>query len=224
MAPKRILVVDDEIEIRTLIRTTLEREGYLITEASNGAECLAQIRDANPDLILMDIKMPNVGGISTLNVIKQHANTKNIPVIVLSGNASADDRRLVAQFGGNEFIDKPFRVRELVQKVSRQLLSLDYHGVAALVSRVQQVSKDERISAVASCLTMQPWDAFGVDLNGTEALLLLPQGFTISIEGLSEKEAKASVKVMAKIASRWKSIWPESPPELQRSSLLRRGE
>lgn len=120
-----ILVVDDDASIRFLLRTFFEKIGYLVSVASSGAEALRffqQTTDAHPvDVVLLDMKMPGMNGLQVCEELRQ---SSDVPVIVLSG--VAEDQSLLARvgLGIEDFIQKPFRVREVEDKVKQSLDSL----------------------------------------------------------------------------------------------------
>ncbi len=115
---KRILIVDDEVDTLSLLRTILEYEGFEIWEALNGKEALEQVQKI-PDLILLDIKMP--GGLSGLDVchrLKKDEIYKNIPIIIFSAKILSHDIELGLQAGAVEYITKPFSSKELIRLVN----------------------------------------------------------------------------------------------------------
>src|SRR5271157_6214399 len=88
-APKRILIVDDEPNVRLVFRTALEATGYLVTEAADGDAALAQLRKLPTDLILLDLKMPVVDGMETLRLLRDAGD--ETPVVVVTANGSVPD-------------------------------------------------------------------------------------------------------------------------------------
>jgi CheY-like chemotaxis protein len=119
-----ILVVDDERNVRQLLRRVLERAGYEVTEASNGEEAVSRIASGRFDLAIMDVVMPGKGGIEALMDI--HSDYKNLKVIIISGKvdtASASFRSLASHFGASRIVRKPFDVEALLREVDSLLRS-----------------------------------------------------------------------------------------------------
>jgi len=104
---KKVLVADDDIGIRKLVRSMLEAE-YTVLEASNGGEAVNATRSHVPDVILMDILMPDTDGYTACRTIKQEPATRHIPVIMVTGIAYEMNKKLSMQMGADGYITKPF--------------------------------------------------------------------------------------------------------------------
>ncbi|SES15160.1 response regulator transcription factor [Salipaludibacillus aurantiacus] len=120
MAEERILIVDDEQEMRTLLKLCLADKNYIVSEAVNGTEAMEVIRGEKVDLVLLDIMMPEVDGFELLKMLREELNRKT-PVILLS--ALGDTERVVKglQLGADDYIVKPFEPRELTARVESVL-------------------------------------------------------------------------------------------------------
>ena len=122
MAPARILCIDDEKEIIDLIRLILARKGYEVAGATSGDEGLAKARSWKPDLVLLDLMMPDMDGWEVFHRIRADESLAEIPVIVVTARAQSIDRVLglhVARV--NDYISKPFTPQDLVESVERVL-------------------------------------------------------------------------------------------------------
>jgi two-component system response regulator VicR len=129
MAPARILCIDDEKEIIDLIRLILNRKGYDVAGAIGGEEGLAKAHSWKPDLILLDLMMPDMDGWDVFHRIRADESLAEIPVIVVTARAQSIDRVLglhVARV--NDYISKPFTPQDLVESVER-VLALKPSGV-----------------------------------------------------------------------------------------------
>ena len=113
--PHRILVVDDEPNIRQVICFALDRAGMATTTARDGTEALARFGEARPDLIVLDIGMPETDG---LEVCRQVRKTSDVPILFLSARDEEIDRVLGLEIGGDDYVTKPFSPRELVARVN----------------------------------------------------------------------------------------------------------
>jgi len=111
----RILVADDEPNIREVISFALERAGFATTTARNGSEALQQFRRGPLDLIVLDIGMPEMDG---LEVCRQIRKTSEVPILFLSARDEEIDRVLGLEIGGDDYVTKPFSARELVARVN----------------------------------------------------------------------------------------------------------
>ena len=118
MLQKKILVADDEADVRQLVRQTLFND-YIVVEAVDGIEAVSKANAERPDLILLDIMMPGQDGYKTCMKIKSGEETRNIPVIMLTGVDYELNRKLGEQLGAADYITKPFRVEALIKAVRR---------------------------------------------------------------------------------------------------------
>ncbi|MGI6740084.1 MAG: response regulator transcription factor [Brevefilum sp.] len=110
----RILVVDDERRMVGFIRLNLEQDGYEVIEAFNGTDALNRLRDSLPDLILLDVMMPDIDGFQVLRTIRE---ISQVPVIMLTAKGEEDDKVRGLELGADDYITKPFSPRELVSRV-----------------------------------------------------------------------------------------------------------
>ena len=111
---KTILIVDDEQPIREILVYNLKKEGYNTIEASDGITALNIALEQHPDLILLDIMLPKMDGLSVCKRIK---NSYNVPILMLTAKDSEIDKILGLELGADDYITKPFSVRELIARV-----------------------------------------------------------------------------------------------------------
>lgn len=111
---RKILVVDDDPHIREVIRFSLEKAGMSVTEAANGAEGLKRIRESAPDLVILDIVMPEMDG---LEMCRELRRSSELPILFLSSRDDEIDRIIGLELGGDDYVTKPFSPRELVARV-----------------------------------------------------------------------------------------------------------
>lgn len=113
----RILVVDDEVDILNLLDYNLKKAGYTVFSAKDGPEAIDLARDKRPDLIVLDIMLPNMDGTEVLKRLKGSDSTRGIPVIMLTAKGEEVDRVIGFELGAEDYITKPFSPRELVLRV-----------------------------------------------------------------------------------------------------------
>jgi DNA-binding response OmpR family regulator len=116
-APKRILVVDDEADVRELVVYRLRRSGYDVVEASHGEEALRLALAEAPDLVVADVMMPRVDGYELTRRLRADEATRNIPVILLTAKAQEADVSQGFNAGADDYLKKPFNPDELVARV-----------------------------------------------------------------------------------------------------------
>ncbi|MCA9931968.1 MAG: response regulator transcription factor [Anaerolineales bacterium] len=119
---KKILVVDDETRLRNVVRGYLEQEGYDVVTAGNGREALLVARDEQPDLIVLDLMMPEMDGWEFMRHHRQHQNT---PIIMLTARVEDVDKIAGLEMGADDYITKPFSPRELVARVRAVLRRME---------------------------------------------------------------------------------------------------
>jgi two-component system alkaline phosphatase synthesis response regulator PhoP len=122
--PEKILVVDDEADVRTLTKMMLEGAGYKVVQASNGDEALAMVATEAPDLVLLDVVMPGKSGFEVCKTLKAGEKTKGIPVIIFTVLGREVDFRLSMESGADKFLSKPLKpegMSNLVKEIRAQL-------------------------------------------------------------------------------------------------------
>ena len=123
--PRKILAVDDEINIVRLVQVNLERAGYTVVTANDGKEALQKVQDENPDLVVLDVMMPYMDGFEVLQAMRRNPATRDIPVIMLTAKAQDADVFKGWQSGVDCYLTKPFNPMELLSFVKRIFASLD---------------------------------------------------------------------------------------------------
>ena len=118
---KRILVVDDELDMLMVIKLRLEASGYEVVTATDGLEGLNTARRVKPDLIVLDVMLPKMNGYKVSRFLKYDEEYKHIPIVMLTALAGEEDRSTGIETGANAYITKPFETQELVDTVRRFL-------------------------------------------------------------------------------------------------------
>jgi DNA-binding response OmpR family regulator len=121
MKPKKILVVDDEPDAVELIEFNLRADGFDVSSAADGAEALKKARALLPDLIVLDVMLPELDGLEVCKLLRRDPNTAAIPIIMLTARAAELDRVLGLELGADDYITKPFSPRELILRIKKQL-------------------------------------------------------------------------------------------------------
>ncbi|MGH3071338.1 MAG: response regulator [Gaiellaceae bacterium] len=121
LAGPLVLIVDDDERMREYVRVNLEVEGYEVKEAGSAEDALAALGERSPDLILLDVMMPQVDGWETLRRIQEHTGIGAIPVIMFSGKIDEQSAAEAESRGAQAFIGKPFDPRSLIESTKQQL-------------------------------------------------------------------------------------------------------
>ncbi len=117
--PKKILIVDDEIDILKVVTFRLKKAGYEVLTAVNGKEALDSIRDKRPDLILLDLRLPIMDGYEVCRQVKTDETLKNIPIIFLTASQAERIKEKVKGYDAEDYLIKPFEPEELLEKVKK---------------------------------------------------------------------------------------------------------
>jgi two-component system, OmpR family, alkaline phosphatase synthesis response regulator PhoP len=131
--PKRILVVEDDIDLVELLRFNLKKEGYALGTATDGIEALKKARTIQPDLILLDLMLPELDGFAVCDILRRDPKTASIPIIILTAISSQLSRFNGLDAGANLYITKPFSlkflrqcIQELLQRVTERAHNPDH--------------------------------------------------------------------------------------------------
>src|SRR6266542_5702475 len=113
----RVLIVEDEPDIRDLVLFHLRRDGYQASSAGSGEEALRQVRQAPPDLVLLDLMLPSMGGLEVCRRLRQDAATAALPMVMLTAKGDEVDRVLGLELVADDYVVKPFSPKELLARV-----------------------------------------------------------------------------------------------------------
>lgn len=140
MPPNTILIADDEANIRDLARLYLEKEGYRVVAVDDGAQALAEIRREPPNLLVLDLMMPEMDGWEVCRRVRQESN---LPILMLTARDEDIDKIIGLEMGADDYLTKPFNPRELVARVRAILRRVDAGGASgAKLRRVGNVEID----------------------------------------------------------------------------------
>ncbi len=139
---KTVLVIDDEPELVKLLDYNLTKAGYLVLTAKDGEAGLAAARKHAPDLAILDVMMPGLDGFEVCKRLRQEPGTSALPILMLTAKAEEADRVLGLELGADDYLTKPFGVRELQARVKALLRRAEAQGVAPEVLRVGKLTVD----------------------------------------------------------------------------------
>lgn len=117
----RILIVDDEADLRTVLRFGLEAEGFDVIEAGDGEEGLRRAHELLPDLMVLDLMLPKMDGYKVCRTLKFDERFRGMPVVILSARSGEQDRQLAHTMGADAFVTKPYEMRGLVAVIRQKL-------------------------------------------------------------------------------------------------------
>jgi DNA-binding response OmpR family regulator len=144
-----VMVIEDEKEIRDLVRYNLEKAGYRVAAAADGEEGLRQLFAARPDALVLDLMLPGMNGLEILREVRQEPVTHDLPVLVLTARSAEMDKLLGFEHGADDYLTKPFSPRELVARVKALVRRASPSGLSrALESGALRVDVDAREARV----------------------------------------------------------------------------
>jgi DNA-binding response OmpR family regulator len=160
--PKRVLVVEDDATIRDTLSFNLKKEGYAVTVAKDGAEALATARSSRPDLVLLDLMLPELSGLEVCRMLRQESN---VPIIMLTAKESEVDKVVGLQLGADDYITKPFSLPELFARMTAVLRRSEVREVRAEIEedrlgrlRIDRAGRRALIDDTELKLTPKEWE------------------------------------------------------------------
>jgi len=190
MGESRILIVDDNPEIREVVTVLLEGEGFLLEEAADGKEALEKIKRNSYDLILLDVMMPGLDGYQTCVEIRKKSN---VPILFLSARTQVEDKTLGFSCGGDDYLPKPFSYPELISRV--KALVRRYH--------VYQGSGAEKNEKKLCCGGLEVYPEKGTVWRNGQEISLTDTEFSILCLLLKHRKQIFSVERL------YESVWEE---------------
>jgi two-component system alkaline phosphatase synthesis response regulator PhoP len=166
-AAAAILVVEDEANLADSIRENLEAEGYAVEVARNGIQGLEKVRERDWDLVLLDVMMPGLDGFSLCETARAEGN--DVPVLFLTAKSSVDDRIRGLEAGGDDYLPKPFHLRELLLRVEAILRRRTWYGTIPAQGSLVRFGENE---VDLSNYRGVSWDGKTQDLTQKEAMIL----------------------------------------------------
>lgn len=173
--PKQIiLVVDDEHDILTMTDMILGQEGYEVVTAENADQAIQQVRNKRPDLILLDLKLPGIGGMEVCRILKEDEKTSQIPIIMLTGKyIKPEERAEGLDMGADDYIIKPFSVKELTARMRAVLRRMDHKSEPEEVIKTNDESIIINLATHTVDIRLHPQE------NNRKILSLTPKEFDL---------------------------------------------
>lgn len=133
---KTILIVDDEKDIVELLAYNLEREGYQIAKAYDGQQALQYIKENKPALVILDLMLPVINGFEICRILRKKPETEGLPIIMLTAKTDSVDKIMGLEIGADDYITKPFNIRELIARVRAVLRRWENHAELEDIDKV----------------------------------------------------------------------------------------
>lgn len=148
MRKKKVLVVDDEINIIELLTINLEKNGFEVISCLTGEEALKLSTSEIPDIIILDLMLPGIDGLSVCKDIRSNKKTSKIPIIMLTAKAQESDKIIGLELGADDYLTKPFSVRELITRIKvvlRRIDEVNYEDESKIIIRDIEIDNEKYI-------------------------------------------------------------------------------
>lgn len=142
MSKAKILVIEDEKDIVELLQYNLEKENFRVLSAANGQKGLDSARKNFPDLVLLDLMLPEIDGLEVCRILKKDPKTSHIPIIMLTAKSGETDKIVGLELGADDYITKPFSVKELIARVKALLRRMHPESKQAEIIKIGDVTID----------------------------------------------------------------------------------
>lgn len=186
---KKILIVDDEVHILELLKINFEAYGYLVELCGDSLEVLNRCLSFRPDIVLLDIMLPNITGIELCSLIRKADKLKNVGIIMVSAKEEIDDKVIALEIGADDYITKPFSIKELEARVCALLRRMDGRVKQSFIEQGSKFTYKDLMYAYPTKEVFKK--GIKLDLTGKEIKLLeyliLNFGKIVSREMLMEK-------------------------------------
>lgn len=159
MAKQKILVVDDEPDLVELVKDVLERNNYFVISARNADLAIKKVKESNPDLIILDLNLPGIGGIEVCRILKRDKKTSSIPIIMLTVKSTETDKIAGLEAGADDYMTKPFSTAELVARtraVLRRILYAGEPGEALVSGEIRLDSTEHMVYVMDKKIDLTP--------------------------------------------------------------------
>ena len=142
MSKEKVLIIEDEKDIVKMLDYNLRKEGFRVFSANNGEDGLDMARRENPDLILLDLMLPEMDGLDVCKAVKNDAKTTHIPIIILTAKAQESDKVVGLELGADDYVTKPFSPRELIARIKAVLRRLKEKDKLPEILKIGDMSID----------------------------------------------------------------------------------
>ncbi|HVQ76246.1 MAG TPA: response regulator [Candidatus Binatia bacterium] len=158
----RVLIAEDEADIRRLLAFHLERDGYEVSQAGTGPEALRVVRDRRPDLVVLDLMLPEMDGLEVCRRLRQDTSTASLPIVILTAKGDEVDRVVGLEMGADDYIVKPFSPKEVVARIRAVLRRarppLGVGALAAGTLTLDPQTHTTRVGGASLALTPKEFD------------------------------------------------------------------
>lgn len=205
---KKILAVDDEEDILRLYKTFLHFRGYDVITVSSAEQAIDFLLREPPDIILLDINMPGINGLTLLEIIKSKPQSKNTPIIMVTAQGDEETVKKAVALGCDNYIVKPFKLDELTRRIEVELFTLTYDSICRMLESVKDLRTKLFREIASREFNGVHWDPYYIKDNNMEICIMVPRGVRpASLTRHSETDLKNKIAVFFKHILKWKRAY-----------------
>lgn len=213
LGEKKILIVDDDANIRGMVAEYLQGAGYGVVTSPDGWSCLRDIVEASPDAIVLDLEMPKMDGLKAMDLMREADLTQSIPILVASAKGDRDTVLKTAQLGADDFIVKPYSFSELKDRLDKLIVPISYEQVGDLLrslgGALQPLSSWPKLEESGRA----DWQIFPLVYRGREICIALAPGITpLAAQHFDPGLMDKNVAVYVKGQHHWRLLYPRAFP------------
>lgn len=206
---KRVLAVDDEQEVLRLYDTFLRYRGYDVIALNRAEECLAFLAADVADILLLDVNMPGIDGLKVLEMIRSDERLQDMRVIMITARRDEETVRRAAKLGIDDFVIKPFKLRELAERIAIELFAITDAELRNIFKAPMQMRTSQLRQQGLTDFDPLHWDSYPVRYRNQDLCILMPRGTRPSrFSKALTHELEKRVIVYFRHPQRWKKIWP----------------
>ncbi len=218
VSKKIVVAIDDEADILKLYQTFLTHSGFEVHIADNAVAGFELLKSKSPDIVLLDINMPGIDGLTTLQLIRGDQKTKDSAVIMVSARRDEFTVKEALRMGCDNFLVKPFKLKELAERLSHETKVLQEAEVRHFIRPPIMLSKAPDILKEPGLMDLSPnlFEAYSVQFEGLPGAIVTPKGVRPEIFHRSlSSDMERSLTVYLKFGRRWRKVWPLKKPKSQ---------
>jgi CheY-like chemotaxis protein len=208
---KKILALDDEPEVLKLYEHFLAYCNYIVMTTDNAETFLEEMKLGQPDLVILDINLPGVSGLSLLEMIRADSATRSLPIIIVSARGDEETIKEAVKLGCDNFMVKPFKMKDFIDRVEKELYTLDETELREILSQLKMSNNNLLKNIGVHTKGMAHYDAYPLTHNDKELCVIVRRGAkpaTICRHDM-EKITK-EVVVYCKSQMRWRIVFPSN--------------
>ncbi|MBF0443652.1 MAG: response regulator transcription factor [Oligoflexales bacterium] len=207
---KKILAIDDEVEVLKLYQCFLSFRNYDVKTTDKAETFLEELKNNPPDLLILDINLPDMSGLSLLEIIRANALTSSIPIIMVSARGDEDTIKEAIKLGCDNFVVKPFKMKDFQERIEAELYNLREEDIRDLLSKVKRTNNSLLKALSIPVIDIPIYDAYPIKYHGRELCVVTFRGVNPKSVGKHEMEQLSKeAMIFFKSPVKWRLLFPK---------------